>query len=150
MGTPACPFLYLLTRFTPCMQCDTSYNVTRLMATLVHSQPCLTRACQLHVTEVFRRIKNSYRVHTHKRWRPTYMYKTMDTPKRVNIFNSTFRLSCSHHRHSWRWLQDSWNVELKMLTVFGVSIVLYFLKLLSGNRNFQSTYFWLVYNSYFK
>ena len=117
MGTPACPFLYLLTRFTPCMQCDTSYNVTRLMATLVHSHSCLTRACQLHVTEVFRRIKNSYRVHTHKRWRPTYIYKTMDTPKRVNIFNSTFRLSCSHHHHhSWWWLQDSRNVELNMLT----------------------------------
>jgi hypothetical protein len=29
--------------------------------------------------------------------------------------------------HSWWWLQHSRNVELKMLTVFGVSIVLYFL-----------------------
>ena len=42
-------------------------------------------------------------------------YKTMDdTLKRVNIF-----------------------ILIKMLTLFGVIIVLYFIKLLSGNRNFQ-------------
>jgi hypothetical protein len=28
-------------------------------------------------------------------------YKTMDTPKTVNIFNSTFRLSCSQHQSSF-------------------------------------------------
>ena len=41
----------------------------------------------------------------------------MDSPKTVNILIQEF-------------------LRIKMLTVFGVSTVLYFDKLLSGNRNF--------------
>ena len=42
--------------------------------------------------------------------------------------------SWSHHQEWW-WLQPSRNVEIKMFSIFGVTVVLYSIKILSGYRN---------------
>ena len=47
--------------------------------------------------------------------------KTMDTPYTEIVFNTTFRLACSHHQIPGR------NVVLKMISIYGVSIVFLFL-----------------------
>ena len=81
------------------------------------------------------------------RLKPLLNYRTK-APKDIIIFNWSYLITTLYYINlnicniipiiSWRWLQVSWNVVIKfnMFTFFGVSIVLYFIKILSGSHNF--------------